>query len=64
MDGNVYINPPPNYELIWEESDLFVKMTKFKIGREILIEMFGGEYKVENWPQLREVLKKQKGEES
>ena len=63
-DGNVHIYPPPNYELMWEESDLFVSMTKFKTGRETLMELLGGKHEAENWPQFREVLKNQKGEES
>lgn len=63
-DGNINVYPAPEVELAWEESDLLVAMTKFRTGRETLIELFGGKYQVENWPQLREVLDKKKGKNS
>jgi hypothetical protein len=64
VDGNVVLHPTPEFELRWEESDLLHRMTKFKTGRETLIELFGGKYKVENWPQLREVLEAENSEGS
>jgi hypothetical protein len=57
-DGNVTIYPAPEVELVWEETDLFASMTKFRTGRETLIELFGGKCNVENWPQLREAAQK------
>jgi len=59
-DGEVTIYPTPDFKLAWEESDSFAAMTKFKAGRQTLLELFGGEHKPENFPQLREVLKKNK----
>lgn len=60
-DGNVMIHPSPDFELVWEESDLLVAMTKFKTGRQVLMELLGTKYEVQNWPQLRQVPNEEGG---